>query len=264
LSLPVEAFDPFDGVRMGRELRSHPPDAPGRFAPLLGLLLDEAAQTPHSIDFLHPRKKEAPSGRRRTLVLAAVAAATLLLVVIGCVWLLFANLGAEKRRLGNQLRQLERDAKTAAKSIARLEEIERWTRGEVVWLDELHNLSVRMPSAEEAIVEYLQASSRSEGGGQIVLDGLVSELDVIERIEQEVRDSAHRVVGAGSHQDNSYPDYDWRYHETVIIQRTDDLRRDSGTAKPKTHRQTGGGDTAVGTSRDSPAQSDAARRGGAP
>ncbi len=59
LQLAVEHFDPFARMPRSRELTSHPPERPERFAPLLGLVLDEAEGRRHAIDFLNPR------GRRR-------------------------------------------------------------------------------------------------------------------------------------------------------------------------------------------------------
>jgi Tfp pilus assembly PilM family ATPase len=264
LSLPVAAFDPFEGVRVGPELRSHPPDAPGRFAPLLGLLLDEAAQTPHAIDFLHPRQKAVAPSRRRTVVLAAAVVATLLLALVGYVWLLFADLAAEKARLGAELKRLQRESKSAAKSIKRMEEIERWTRGDVVWLDELYELSDEMPSADEAIVEQLQAGSRAEGGGVIVLDGLVSEWDVVGRLEQRLRDAAHRVDGKGSYQDDSHPDYGWRYHETVVVQNVEDRQARPETARPESGRTLDSSGTEAKAAGDASSETTAGRPGGAP
>jgi hypothetical protein len=264
LSLPVGSFDPFEGVSVGRELRSHPPDAPGRFAPLLGLLLDEAGQTPHAIDFLHPRQKAAPPSRRRTVVLAAAAVAILLLAVLGYFGMLFADLAAEKRQLGEELRRLERESKTAARSIKRLEAIEKWTRGDVVWLDELYELSEKMPSADEAIVEQLLAGSRSEGGGTIVLDGLVSDADVIERLEHQVRDAAHRVTGSGSYQDDTHPDYGWRYHETVIVPGSDERRARPEAATTESKPKTDSPGTPGNAPAASSSKTTAVRQGGAP
>ena len=51
------------------------PEHPGRFAPLLGMLVAEFQQTGHAIDFLHPRRRlEAPSRRKKWIMAAAAAA----------------------------------------------------------------------------------------------------------------------------------------------------------------------------------------------
>jgi hypothetical protein len=67
----VELFDPFDELTLGPQLKSRRPEHVGRFAPLLGLLVDEAGGASHAIDFLHPRKKvEKADNRRRNLLIA--------------------------------------------------------------------------------------------------------------------------------------------------------------------------------------------------
>jgi len=45
-------------------LQAKPPQKPERFAPLLGMVLDEGASRRHAIDFLHPRRQAAPPGLR--------------------------------------------------------------------------------------------------------------------------------------------------------------------------------------------------------
>ncbi len=275
LGLPVGLFDPFEGLRLDHEIQSHPPDAPGRFAPLLGLLLDEATSTRHAIDFLHPRKKPEPPSHRRTYVLAAATAGLLILAVLGYVWSLFAGLANEKKQLTGTLEQLGRDVKTAEKVVKRLEEIEKWTCGDVLWLDELRELSLRMPPAEEAIVEQFQATARSEGGGAIVLDGLVSTADVIERLERGVRDPRYTAVGTGSRQDDTFPGYAWRYHETISIRQlaessdpTGPEKRESETGAgdkkgPADKKEPGGQRTAAGRAHATTSESAAAPPGGA-
>jgi Tfp pilus assembly PilM family ATPase len=61
----VELFDPLADLSLGRALQSERPQHAGRFAPLLGMLLDEASGTPHAIDFLHPRQRPVPPSQRR-------------------------------------------------------------------------------------------------------------------------------------------------------------------------------------------------------
>ena len=60
LGQEVGSFDPFEGIQLSAELSSHKPSHPGRFAPLLGMLLDEAQGVGHAIDFLHPRQAAQP------------------------------------------------------------------------------------------------------------------------------------------------------------------------------------------------------------
>ena len=72
LSLDVVLFDPFQAVRLARTLEQQLPPDSGRYAPLLGMLADEAAGVRHAIDFLNPRKRPVPrSNRRRNVYIAS-------------------------------------------------------------------------------------------------------------------------------------------------------------------------------------------------
>src|SRR5439155_3949304 len=64
LSLPVQLLDPFERVEWA-DARVKKPEFPGTFAPLLGMMLDEATAVAPVIDFLHPRKKKPPPNLRR-------------------------------------------------------------------------------------------------------------------------------------------------------------------------------------------------------
>ncbi len=59
LAIPATVFDPFGGLKLAEELQKSLPERPGRFAPLLGMLLDELGHQPHGVDFLHPRERPA-------------------------------------------------------------------------------------------------------------------------------------------------------------------------------------------------------------
>ncbi len=64
--IPAELFDPFAGLELGPTLRGKLPEHPGRFAPLLGMLVTELKNAGQTIDFLHPRRRAPPpaSGRK--------------------------------------------------------------------------------------------------------------------------------------------------------------------------------------------------------
>ncbi len=86
LSLPVAAFDPFEGLELGGRLGKEMPDRPDRFAPLFGALLDELEQRSHAVDFLNPRRRPAPPSRRKSYVLAGVAVALVAFSLVGWRW----------------------------------------------------------------------------------------------------------------------------------------------------------------------------------
>ena len=95
LSCDVELFDPFSGLQVAGELVENKPAYSGRFAPLLGMLADEAASAAHGIDFLHPREKPTPpSPWRKNGVYAALGVSVC--VAIGLV-LLFNRMSMDTR-----------------------------------------------------------------------------------------------------------------------------------------------------------------------
>ena len=103
------------------------PDRPGRFSPLLGMLLDEADRTPHAIDFLHPRQRPPPRSRRKQLVMASLAVALLVALVV-----LYQNWA--KGRLEDEIESLTRKSKALDSKVAKADkvnqevaDISKWT-----------------------------------------------------------------------------------------------------------------------------------------
>ncbi len=74
LGLPVQLFDPLAQVPLAGVVRGEPPLHAGRFAPLVGMLVNEIEKAPQGLDFFNPRRRPPPPDRRRPLVLAAAAA----------------------------------------------------------------------------------------------------------------------------------------------------------------------------------------------
>ena len=105
LSLPVEMLDPLDAVEAPE---AAVPPQPEHLAPLLGVLLDEAAGS-HPIDLLHPRRPPSPWARRRIAALAVGGLALIALTLGLYVWGNLAEANADNERLATRLRRLERD-----------------------------------------------------------------------------------------------------------------------------------------------------------
>ncbi|MCO6458500.1 MAG: hypothetical protein J5I93_24610 [Pirellulaceae bacterium] len=217
LKLPVETFDPFAQVALGRELRDRKPANSGRYAPLLGLLTDAADGQRHDIDFLNPRRRPVPEGRgRRTALLGAAAACLLLLLAFLLVQRLW-SLDAEIAELKQQSRGLDKSVTWANERLTHAQLIEEFTQGDVSWLDELHRLSDRVLPPDEARVTKLNFSARPTGG-RLTLEGYVAQSAYISALEERLRDKSHRVVGKGGAFDDLRPQFPWRFNETVTIE----------------------------------------------
>jgi Tfp pilus assembly PilM family ATPase len=218
LQLRVDHFDPFAGLAVSRQLRSHPPEKPERFAPLLGMVLDEASGRRHAIDFLNPRKKAPPPSRRRQYVLAAATAAAVVLAALLGIWLHFGSLQRQRNQLQAQSNDLERKIKQSAGVEGQLREIEKWSLGDVNWLVELERLSKpeHFPPAKDArLAEWKTAAAAA--GGQMTLIGNARQSEVISTLEQQVRDERHTVITGPSVIDKEDASYPWSFQEKVVV-----------------------------------------------
>jgi Tfp pilus assembly PilM family ATPase/Tfp pilus assembly protein PilN len=217
LPVPTETFDPFAAWQLAPHLRAAFPERPGRFAPLLGMLLDEAQRRPHAIDFLHPRRRPPPPNRRKQYVMVGLAVALL-------VALVFVLQAWAKSRLEDEIETLAQESKILDEKVAKAEkinqqvaEISKWTSGKIVWLDELRQLCVDFPPAEDAMLTQLGMAVSGGRGGELKLEGLAKTAASIDALEQGLRDKAHHVEGKGRSLDNSQKIYSWRFVSSLFV-----------------------------------------------
>jgi hypothetical protein len=216
LGLPTELFDPLAGLELGPAVRQAPPEHPGRFAPVLGALLAEVAQSGQAIDFLHPRHRIEPRSRRKKWVtLAATAGAALLAY---CIYARVEHylLAAEVERLEARSKALDQSLPAGKKVRATVAEISKWTEGEVVWLDQLYDLSRGFPPAKDALLGQWTASTR-QGGSQMDLKGWVRDSSVIPKMEEALRAGGGQSNSKSSREDPSVRHYSWRYETSVSL-----------------------------------------------
>jgi Tfp pilus assembly PilM family ATPase len=192
LSLAGELFRPFSGQQLAAGLRDEPPVHAGRYAGLIGALVDEAHGS-HALDFLHPRQPVAPQGRRRIAVLAASLCAVLALAGWYAAWSRFSAVDEEIARYARELKDLDTAVKRAVEKETAVAAIEEWSLGNVCWLDELRDLSVRFPKPRDAVVLRMTLAGRPIGGGTVDLEGLVRDHSIVRRMETSLRDDHHEV-----------------------------------------------------------------------
>jgi len=213
LGMQVELFDPFGAVELGPALVDSLPDNPGRFAPLLGMLLAELKQTGHAIDFLHPRRRaEAPS-RRKKWILAGAAAA-----VLGLAYLVYARidylwLASEVRGLQAECASFDSQINALKKVRDNVKEIRKWTDTEVVWLDQLYRLNQGFPPSEEAVLADLSLSAQK---GEVVLKGRVRDEGVLAKMGESIRAHGGQLNITGQKEEPGRGSYYSRYFEASV------------------------------------------------
>jgi hypothetical protein len=166
---------------------------------------------------LNPRRKPEPPDRRRQFVLVGLAAAMLLLALGASFYLYLHRLDRHIQTLQSESRDWDEKVKESEQLRARVGEIDTFALGDINWLDEIHDLSVKLPPAEQAIIEQATFSVRPGGGGQIVLEGHVRDPAAIEALETALRDDRHHVVGSGGQFDERQDEYRWRFKETILV-----------------------------------------------
>jgi Tfp pilus assembly PilM family ATPase len=205
LLLPAHVLNPLEEYELPPDFA---PQHPGRFAALLGMLIDEAENRPPAIDFLHPHRPAQRVGRRKV---ASFAAAILLLAAIlggGYLWHTLSKVWKIGDQLAVELKQLDSRVRQEAKLRQLTSAIHAWQGNEVVWLDELRGFSERFPPAQDAMVLRMQMNASPTGGGMMLFQGLVRDPSLIVHLEYALRDPCHAVqsrrIQTGSRPDEQY------------------------------------------------------------
>ncbi len=216
LGLPAELFDPFSACPLSRQLQAQLPEHAGRFAPLVGMLLDEAEGVSPAFDFLHPRRRPPPPTKRKQYL--GIAAAVLL-VALG-TWAFILH---KLRSLDGEIADLVQQSAQADKAVERARQIEEradaigeWAASEMVWLDELAELASDLPPAQEVVLANLDCALTREGA-ELRLQGYVKSASTVSSLEATLRDDRHRVELRRHQQDGKLRDYAWRFESTVVI-----------------------------------------------
>jgi hypothetical protein len=205
LLLPAHALDPLEKYKLPPDFSA---EHPGRFAALLGMLLDESANRPPVMDFLHPHVAPRRLGRTKTIAFAAAAILLLAVVGGGYVWHNLSKVWQLNEKLAAEVKQLDGRVRQAAKTRRVAAAIQAWQAGDVVWLEELREFSERFPPARDALVLRMQMSSLPSGGGMTTMQGLVRDPSLIVRLEYALRDPYHAVqsrrIQSGSRPNEEY------------------------------------------------------------
>jgi hypothetical protein len=195
--VPVALCDPFGPV----DRPNLPTTGRSGFSGALGLIFLEAAGEKWPINFVRPKQpivKRDPN--RRIYVLAACG--VLLLAVLGIGFLFWTasntdrkirELEARKKDLDGMLAQMDIDDK-------RFKALEDWNKGEVVWLDELYDLTGRFGETKgvrllQMTGDPLPRTAKSEYVARVMIKGVAGDdprpVDAL--LAEYVRDGHYRV-----------------------------------------------------------------------
>jgi Tfp pilus assembly PilM family ATPase len=192
LGVPVYLLDPFAGA----ERAEIPSVQRGAFTGAVGLLHAWAERRELPINFVHPKQPKPPKDPNKLRILVGVGAAAVLL--IGAVFAGYRDLHAKdqeierlylaKSDLDKQLVQIEEDAK-------RIKTLDDWEQSEIVWLDELYDLTSRFPDPNLIRLTLLQCDPLSRSNkyvARMTLKGITTESFVpINLLQRRLEEESH-------------------------------------------------------------------------
>ncbi len=176
LACPVEPLDPFAAV----DLDVGPPPAPGEsiaFAGPIGMLLSRSGARAPTLDFLAPRQppvvRDERRARRKLALLAGAALAVVLFLAYGYeLYALSATVG-ERRAANQKLESLIKRGDPVFNAAAMVRD---WSDSKLVWLDELRDLTIRMPATDRMYLTTLRMEPQATGAaGKMKLIGFARE-----------------------------------------------------------------------------------------
>lgn len=213
LSKSAQVIDPFAVLGTGP---SEVPSDRGRFAALLGMLLDEATNS-HAVDFLHPRQPPRPVSRLRIGLIAAGVAAVIFLAIGYRFWSTLSEVNNTNDELTEYLDKLKDTSKKATKRAALINAVNSWTKRDLNWLDELRDLSIRFPGARDAVILRMSMRPSQSGGGVIDIDGLVRDPKIVIEMEQQIRDQYRSIRSPTLRERRLEQDYTRYFDASVAV-----------------------------------------------
>jgi hypothetical protein len=209
------------------------------------MLVDEAAATPHAIDFLHPRKKpESRNTPRQKLVIAATLA-TMCFVAVMYVWFQLSELDDQLAQLTQQKLALKADEKKAGTDKAEADLVQTFLDHNFNWLDDLNWLSERLPPAQDVLLTQVQLASTS-AGGQVTIEGFTEEKTEFTEIAQQLRTPERDVKNVDKTGDEKREKYKYGFKQIVSFPaKKSDISKPSspnakGGASPEVASRVGG------------------------
>ncbi len=245
LNVTVRCVDPFAIAGTGRE----PVDGEaGRFAPLVGMLLEDAHRVKPAVDFLAPRKRSPSPSQKRLLTAAGGVAAIGILAIGFTAYKDVADANRYLAELKGENKQLQDTLNRAAKKQQLVDAVDEWQSSNIVWLDELRDLSVRFPSRRDAVILRMSAAPGRDGRGSVTFDCVARNSEIVAKMEQNLRDEFHTVKTSTVQQRDPKSERGWQFQTSLAVTPRDkesylnDLAAFSNNRKPAPAASAGAGE----------------------
>jgi hypothetical protein len=168
------------------------------------------------VNLLAPKKP--PKAANPMTRWAAMGAAAAVVLAIGVYFLL-----SDISRLNDEVQKLEGELGNAKKLTAKYQEkadqvatIENWLSDQVDWVDELNELSKRLPDGQNATVRRLTASANSSTA-VIDLAVQVAKQETISQFEGSIRSAKYAVTSKQISQNPESEEYPWQFETRIVF-----------------------------------------------
>jgi Tfp pilus assembly protein PilN len=147
---------------------------------------------------------------------------------------LFASADQENQRLADELKDLEKLLKKTAEKRKVTDAISDWNANSVVWLDELRDLSAKIPPGQDLVLHRLSMAPSRGGRASISFQGLAREQKVVTRMENSLRDERHEVQTPRVEEHTRDKSFSWNFETSVSVQpeKEDSADRTAKDQKP--------------------------------
>jgi hypothetical protein len=198
--LEVNVINPFTLPKISA---AEIPELPGRFASLLGNFLAHTAipkpKPAWGIDFLHPKEAPKPKSYVRAASLAA-------LLLVACVAGLYHWNQGVVQGLERELVQVKAEHQKVAGELQQIQpswnvlrQTQFWEMQNILWLDELKELSVVLPNDQDLVVSQMSFTTGQTGNnprvaGTIQLSGMVRDPAVLLKLQSDLHSKGRYMM----------------------------------------------------------------------
>jgi len=192
--------------------------AQGSYAPLIAALSEDSHGIQPAVDFLHPKRPPTQVGKRNKIL--AIAAGLLLLVGGGWyyVYLLFAEVDGRIADVQPQLKEITEAVKATTGMRRQASGLARWDASRMNWLDELRDLTIRMPSSPELTVRQF-AATPAGSGYTVTFQGTSRSPKAHREMEVGIQDKYHTTRTPSFSESGSGRNTQWNFRTTLQIRR---------------------------------------------
>jgi hypothetical protein len=200
LPVPIHTYDPAAGA-----IESVPAKQRGRYAGAAGLLAGKSGGLP--INFASPRQPVVKKDPKRKLYIASAIAAAVLLLGTGTIgYLAVDSADEEVARKQAEKANLEKLLADAQPDHKRLEAAEKWEARGVNYLDELYEMSSRLPQGDALRVTSFKGTAiRPDKNGKQIAQAELT-IGVAGKNVQYSRMVMDKIVGSNTKAQKFYSD----------------------------------------------------------